>query len=101
MLKVNDKVYIHIKELKTSIDKMGFNTDRLCIVQSIETAKDVDGNDVGIYKLKSVGSEKEYRIFTNDRVWKITEADKLIDIIKNSDSIDKQMKEQLLEKIYE
>ena len=60
MLKVNDKVYIHIKELKTSIDKMGFNTDRLCIVQSIETAKDVDGNDVGIYKYKSFSLSISY-----------------------------------------
>lgn len=101
MLKIDDKVYLHIKDLETSINRMGFNISRLCIVKSIETAKDTGGNEVGIYTLKCVDSDKEYRVMTNDRMWKMTDANQLIDIIKASASLDEQTKEQIIEKIYE
>ena len=100
MLNVNDKVYIHLKELEVSIDKMGFNIDRLCVIKEISTAKDTSGRDIGIYVLKCVDSDKEYRIMSDDRVWKITEASKLVEIIKNSNRYDVETKEQIIEKIY-
>ena len=56
---------------------------------------------VGIYTLKCVDSDKEYRVMTNDRMWKMTDANQLIDIIKASVSLDEQTKEQIIEKIYE
>ena len=96
MLRIGDKVYLHIKDIETSINKMGFNINRLCTVKDITTAKDTGGNDVGIYVLKCVDSDKEYRVMSNDRMWKITDADKLVEIIKTSKSFD----EQIIEKIY-
>lgn len=101
MLKINDKVYLHIKDLETSINRMGFNIDRLCKIKDISTAKDSNNNEVGIYTLKCVDSDKEYRVMTNDRMWKMTDANQLIDIIKASVSLDEQTKEQIIEKIYE
>ena len=101
MLKIDDKVYLHIKDLETSINRMGFNIDRLCKIKDISTAKDSNNNEVGIYTLKCVDSDKEYRVMTNDRMWKMTDADQLIDIIKASVSLDEQTKEQIIEKIYE
>lgn len=101
MLKIDDKVYLHIKDLKTSINRMGFNIDRLCKIKDISTAKDSNNNEVGIYTLKCVDSDKEYRVMTNDRMWKMTDANQLIDIIKASVSLDEQTKEQIIEKIYE
>lgn len=101
MLKIDDKVYLHIKDLETSINRMGFNIDRLCKIKDISTAKDSNNNEVGIYTLKCVDSDKEYRVMTNDRMWKMTDANQLIDIIKTSVSLDEQTKEQIIEKIYE
>ena len=101
MLKIDDKVYLHIKDLETSISRMGFNIDRLCKIKDISTAKDSNNNEVGIYTLKCVDSDKEYRVMTNDRMWKMTDANQLIDIIKASVSLDEQTKEQIIEKIYE
>ena len=101
MLKIDDKVYLHIKDLETSINRMGFNIDRLCEIKDISTAKDSNNNEVGIYTLKCVDSDKEYRVMTNDRMWKMTDANQLIDIIKASVSLDEQTKEQIIEKIYE
>ena len=101
MLKIDDKVYLHIKDLETSINRMGFNIDRLCKIKDISTAKDSNNNEVGIYTLKCVDSDKEYRVMTNDRMWKMTGANQLIDIIKASVSLDEQTKEQIIEKIYE
>lgn len=101
MLKIDDKVYLHIKDLETSINRMGFNIDRLCKIKDISTAKDSNNNEVGIYTLKCVDSDKEYRVMTNDRMWKMTDANQLIDIIKASVSLDEQTKEQIIEKIYE
>ena len=37
---------------------------------------------------------------SNDRMWKMTDADKLAGIIKTSKSFDEQTKEQIIEKIY-
>ena len=48
MLKIDDKVYLHIKDLETSINRMGFNIDRLCKIKDISTAKDSNNNEVGI-----------------------------------------------------
>ena len=101
MLKIDDKVYLHIKDLETSINRMGFNIDRVCKIKDISTAKDSNNNEVGIYTLKCVDSDKEYRVMTNDRMWKMTDANQLIDIIKASVSLDEQTKEQIIEKIYE
>ena len=101
MLKIDDKVYLHIKDLETSINRMGFNIDRLCKIKDISTAKDSNNNEVGIYTLKCVDSDKEYRVMTNARMWKMTDANQLIDIIKASVSLDEQTKEQIIEKIYE
>ena len=101
MLKIDDKVYLHIKDLETSINRMGFNIDRLCKIKDISTAKDSNSNEVGIYTLECVDSDKEYRVMTNDRMWKMTDANQLIDIIKASVSLDEQTKEQIIEKIYE
>ena len=101
MLKIDDKVYLHIKDLETSINRMGFNIDRLCKIKDISTAKDSNNNEVGIYTLKCVDSDKEYRVMTNDRMWKMTDANQSIDIIKASVSLDEQTKEQIIEKIYE
>ena len=101
MLKIDDKVYLHIKDLETSINRMGFNIDRLCKIKDISTAKGSNNNEVGIYTLKCVDSDKEYRVMTNDRMWKMTDANQLIDIIKASVSLDEQTKEQIIEKIYE
>ena len=101
MLKINDKVYLHIKDLETSINRMGFNIDRLCKIKDISTIKDSNNNEVGIYTLKCVDSDKEYRVMTNDRMWKMTDANQLIDIIKASVGLDEQTKEQIIEKIYE
>ena len=101
MLTIDDKVYLHIKDLETSINRMGFNIDRLCKIKDISTAKDSNNNEVGIYTLKCVDSDKEYRVMTNDRMWKMTDANQLIDIIKASVSLDEQTKEQIIEKIYE
>ena len=100
MLRVNDKVYLHLKDLDVSVNKLGFNIDRLCIVKDISIAKDSNGEDVGMYVLKSVHSDKEYKIMSNDRMWRMSEADKLIEVIKASPSLDERTKEEILEKIY-
>ena len=100
MLRVNDKVYLHLKDLDVSVNKLGFNIDRLCIVKDISIAKDSNGEDVGMYVLKSVYSNKEYKIMSNDRMWRMSEADKLIEVIKASPSLDDKTKEEILEKIY-
>ena len=100
MLNIGDKVYLHLKDIEISINKMGFNINRLCTIKEITTAKDTGGNDVGIYVLKCVDSDKEYRVMSNDRMWKMTDADKLAGIIKTSKSFDEQTKEQIIEKIY-
>ena len=101
MLKIDDKVYLHIKDLETSINRMGFNIDRLCKIKDISTAKDSNNNEVGIYTLKCVDSDKEYKIMSNDRMWRMSEADKLVEVIKASPSLDERTKEEILEKIYE
>ena len=54
MLNINDKVYLHIKELKVSIDKTGFNINRLCRVEAIEPVKSTSGEEIGLYKLRSI-----------------------------------------------
>ena len=100
MLRVNDKVYLHLKDLDVSVNKLGFNIDRLCIVKDISIAKDSNREDVGMYVLKSVYSNKEYKIMSNDRMWRMSEADKLIEVIKASPSLDERTKEEILEKIY-
>ena len=100
MLRINDKVYLHLKDLDVSVNKLGFNIDRLCIVKDISIAKDSNGEDVGMYVLKSVHSDKEYKIMSNDRMWRMSEADKLVEVIKASPSLDERTKEEILEKIY-
>ena len=100
MLRVNDKVYLHLKDLDVSVNKLGFNIDRLCIIKDISIAKDSNGEDVGMYVLKSVHSDKEYKIMSNDRMWRMSEADKLVEVIKASPSLDERTKEEILEKIY-
>ena len=100
MLRVNDKVYLHLKDLNVSVNKLGFNIDRLCIVKDISIAKDSNGEDVGMYVLKSVYSDKEYKIMSNDRMWRMSEADKLVEVIKSSPSLDERTKEEILERIY-
>lgn len=100
MLRVNDKVYLHLKDLDVSVNKLGFNIDRLCIVKDISIAKDSNGEDVGMYVLKSVYSDKEYKIMSNDRMWRMSEADKLVEVIKSSPSLDERTKEEILERIY-
>lgn len=100
MLRINDKVYLHLKDLDVSVNKLGFNIDRLCIVKDISIAKDSNGEDVGMYVLKSVYSDKEYKIMSNDRMWRMSEADKLVEVIKASPSLDERTKEEILERIY-
>ena len=53
-----------------------------------------------MYVLKCVDSDKEYKIMSNDRMWKMSEANKLIEVIKASPSLDDKTKEEILEKIY-
>ena len=101
MLNINDKVYLHIKELKISIDKTGFNINRLCRVEAIEPVKSTSGEEIGLYKLRSIDGEKEYQVYSNDPIWKISKAEELVPIIKDCHRYDNSLKEQFINKIYE
>ena len=101
MLNIGDKIYLHIGELDRSIEKANFNQSRLCKIVDIVPARTEKNEEVGIYKLESIFTKNEYSVMSNDRMWRISEADKLMEVIKASPSLDDRTKEEILEKIYE
>ena len=101
MLNIGDKIYLHIGELDRSIEKANFNQSRLCKIVDIVPARTEKNEEVGIYKLESIFNKNEYSVMSNDRMWRISEANKLMEVIKASPSLDDRTKEEILEKIYE
>lgn len=99
MLNINDKVYLHIGDLKNGISKVGYNKDRLCTVKSIEPIVLDSGEEAGVFILKALNCEKEYHVLAEDKIWRIATLEQLIEAIKQS-NYDAQMKEQLLNEIY-
>lgn len=96
MLKIGDKVYLHIKKIDVSINSIGFNINRLCIVKDIEPVTVPGEENVGIYKLKSVNDDKEYTVMSNDKLWKMTQIADVVEAVKVSDKFDDQYKEQVI-----
>ena len=85
MLNINDKVYLHIGDLKKSIDKSNFNKARLCRIISIKEAGIIAGEHVGVYTLKSIhDNNKMYTVMSNDNLWRISSVDELVEVIKQS-----------------
>lgn len=99
MLRENDKVYLHIGDLQNGINKVGYNKDRLCLVKEIKPVVLDNGEEAGMFILKAVNCDKEYRVLADDKIWIISPMEDLIEAIKVS-NYDIQMKEQLLEEIY-
>ena len=100
MLNIGDKIYLHIGELDRSIEKANFNQSRLCKIVDIVPARTEKNEEVGIYKLESIFTKNEYSVMSNDNLWRMSEVDKLIEVIKASPSLDDDTKEKILEKIY-
>ena len=100
MLNIGDKIYLHIGELDKSIEKANFNQSRLCKIVDIVPARTEKNEEVGIYKLESIFTKNEYSVMSNDNLWRMSEVDKLIEVIKASSSLDDSTKEKILEKIY-
>ena len=100
MLNIGDKIYLHIGELDRSIEKANFNQSRLCKIVDIIPARTEKNEEVGIYKLESIFTKNEYSVMSNDNLWRMSEVDKLIEVIKASSSLDDSTKEKILEKIY-
>ena len=100
MLNIGDKIYLHIGELDKSIEKANFNQSRLCKIVDIIPARTEKNEEVGIYKLESIFTKNEYSVMSNDNLWRMSEVDKLIEVIKASSSLDDNTKEKILEKIY-
>ena len=100
MLNIGDKVYLHIGELENSINKVNFNKTRLCKITDIKPAHIESGEEVGVYTLQALFNEEEYNVMSNDNLWRMSEVDKLIEVIKASSSLDDSTKEKILEKIY-
>ena len=100
MLNIGDKIYLHIGELDKSIEKANFNQSRLCKIVDIIPARTEKNEEVGIYKLESIFTKNEYSVMSNDNLWRMSEVDKLIEVIKASSSLDDSTKEKILEKIY-
>ena len=85
MLNKNDKVYLHIGDLKKSIDKSNFNKTRLCKIVDIKKTKHISGEMIGIYTLKAIyDNDREYTVMSNDKLWKISSMDSLIEAVKQS-----------------
>lgn len=84
MLTINDKVYLHIGELKSSIDKVGFNKTRLCKIIDIQAGKDTANNEVGVYTLQAIHDSMTYSVVSNDKLWKMSGVEELVEIIKQS-----------------
>ena len=100
MLNIGDKIYLHIGELDRSIEKANFNQSRLCKIVDIVPARTEKNEEVGIYKLESIFTKNKYSVMSNDNLWRMSEVDKLIEVIKASSSLDDSTKEKILEKIY-
>ena len=100
MLNIGDKIYLHIGELDKSIEKANFNQSRLCKIVDIIPARTEKNEEVGIYKLESIFTKNKYSVMSNDNLWRMSEVDKLIEVIKASPSLDDSTKEKILEKIY-
>ena len=100
MLNIGDKIYLHIGELDRSIEKANGNQSRLCKIVDIVPARTEKNEEVGIYKLESIFTKNEYSVMSNDNLWRMSEVDKLIEVIKASPSLDDSTKEKILEKIY-
>ena len=101
MLNIGDKIYLHIGELDKSIEKANFNQSRLCKIVDIIPARTEKNEEVGIYKLKSIFTDNEYSVMSNDNLWRMSEVDKLVEVVKASPSLDDNTKEKIIEKIYE
>ena len=101
MLNIGDKIYLHIGELDRSIEKANFNQSRLCKIVDIVPARTEKNEEVGIYKLESIFTKNEYSVMSNDNLWRMSEVDKLVEVIKASPSLDDNTKEKIIEKIYE
>ena len=85
MLNINDKIYLHIGELKTSINKSNFNKARLCRIIKIEEAKSTKGEIVGVYTLEAIyDNGRHYTVMSNDTLWKMSSVDDLVEAIKQS-----------------
>lgn len=96
MLNISDKVYMHIKDIEKTINNLGFNKERLCYVKSIDKVADSNGNMVEFYRLQCTESDKEYMVATDDKLWKLTPVDKVVDVIKFSPTFDQQTKEEIV-----
>ena len=99
MLNINDKVYLHIGDLKTGISKVGYNKDRLCIVKEIKPIVLDNGEEAGVFVLQALNCDKEYHVLAEDKIWKIATLEEIIEAIRESD-YDVLIKEQLLNDIY-
>lgn len=100
MLKVGDKVYLHVKELDVAIEKLGFNTARLCIIDKIETVQQ-GKEELGLYKLTNIDGSYNFSVMSNDKLWKMATASELAEVIKKSKRYDETTKEDLLKIILE
>ena len=100
MLNIGDKIYLHIGELDKSIEKANFNQSRLCKIVDIIPARTEKNEEVGIYTLESRFTKNKYSVMSSDNLWRMSEVDKLIEVIKASPSLDDSTKEKILEKIY-
>lgn len=84
MLTINDKVYLHIGDLKESINKIGFNKTRLCKVIDMQTGKDTNNKPVGVYTLQAIHDTMIYNVVSNDKLWKMSGVEELEEAIKQS-----------------
>lgn len=99
MLRINDKVYLHIGDLSKGLSKVGYNKDRLCVVKEVKNVVLDNGEEAGIFILKALNCDKEYRVLAEDKIWKIATLEELIEGVKQS-NYDAQMKEQLINDIF-
>lgn len=99
MLRVRDRVYLHIGDLKNGINKAGYNRDRVCEIKEIKPIVLDNGEEAGLYVLKAMHCDKEYKVLADDKIWIISPIEDLIEVIKISD-YDVIIKEKILEELY-
>ena len=84
MLTINDKVYLHIGDLSSSIAKVGFNKTRLCKIIDIKKGSTASNEEVGIYTLQAIYDDKTYYVMSNDKLWHMSDVSHLVETIKAS-----------------
>lgn len=100
MLKVGDKVYLHIGDIDKSINKVGFNKSRLCRITGLEPVRSEDNEKIGLYNLQAIYEDKTYNVLSNDKLWNISSADELVEVVKQS-KYDNETIDAIVKVIYE